>query len=542
MILAFLGLIFTFISILGYSFTFKRFFFNKKQYGYIQNLDIFYGVALLIFLSLFINFFSSINNFGLPIVVIGLFLFIYSLKIRIVYFYNYKIISIIFLFFIFISAENGLNYDSSLYHLQTIKWIYNYKISFGLANIENRLGLNSSWHYFLSIFNFGKLDLIYCINIIIYTIFLNELLIIKKKSQISFYFLFFSFFFISLFSLFHPMKNGIILNNLGSPEVDTIIMLIFLINIYLFLKLKESHDDNYFYLISTTTIIAFTIKISSFVLILLPLFVFIKKINYKKYINYYIFNFVLVLIWLISNFIKSGCFIFPIHQTCANVHWSISSDSAKHFSNIVQSFARDTRLREKFSDFNHTLDTYNWFVPWFNDYYLNTALLKIVTIIFIFSTIFLIVSSFIYKNKNFKFSINNYFYIFFFFILSFFIWFKAPEVRFGYGFLIGISCFLFSICFLKMKFIHQYIYHRQLILIICLLLIIKNIAYFKSFNQFLDRNFYYKDFEIVKIVDKYKIYYPGDNKFCNSFIDICIYQKNFLYSVKDNYSYTFIYK
>ena len=41
---------------------------------------------------------------------------------------------------------------------------------------------------------------------------------------------------------------------------------------------------------------------------------------------------------------------------------------------------------------------------------------------------------------------------------------------------------------------------------------------------------------------KNKIYYPGDNKFCNDFSDICIYQKKFHYNIKDYYSYTFIYK
>lgn len=542
MLLAFLGLIFSFISILGYTFFFKRIFFNKKQYCHIFNLDIFYGISLLIFLSIFLNFFSPINYFGLLILAIGFFLFVYSLKVGVVYFYNFRIILTIFLFFIFISIGNGLTYDSSLYHLQTIKWISNYKIFFGLANIENRLGLNSSWHYFLSIFNFGNLNLIYYINIIVYTIFLNELLVIKKKNRISFYFLFFSILFIFLFSLLHPMKNGIILNNLGSPEADTIIMLIFLINIYLYLKLKESHNNDYFCLILTTTIIGFTIKISSFSLILLPFFLYMNKTNYQKYINYYVFNFILVLIWFVSNFIKTGCFIFPIYKTCTNVYWSVTSETAKNFSNIVQSFARDTRLRERFLDFNHTLDTYNWFVPWFNDYYLNTALLKIVTIIVFSSVIFLIVSIFFFKITNYNLSINNYFYIYLFFLLSFFIWFKAPEVRFGFGLLIGFSCFLFSICFLRVKFIHKYIYHKQFILVICLFLIIKNINYFQNFKQFIDRNFFYKSFEIVKVIGKNKIYYPGDNKFCNDFLDICIYQKKFNYNIKDYYSYTFIFK
>ena len=39
-----------------------------------------------------------------------------------------------------------MNVDSPMYHLQVIKWLSFHKISFGLSNLEIRLGFNSSWH------------------------------------------------------------------------------------------------------------------------------------------------------------------------------------------------------------------------------------------------------------------------------------------------------------------------------------------------------------------------------------------------------------
>ena len=50
-----------------------------------------------------------------------------------------------------------------LYHLQTIKYNSNFKIILGLSNLEPRLGMNSSYHSLISIFNINlfKFDLFY---------------------------------------------------------------------------------------------------------------------------------------------------------------------------------------------------------------------------------------------------------------------------------------------------------------------------------------------------------------------------------------------
>ena len=73
---------------------------------------------------------------------------------------------------------------------------------------------------------------------------------------------------------------------------------------------------------------------------------------------------------------------------------------------MVKGFARDTRDRLRYLDFNHTIHTYNWFIPWFKDYFLNTALIKISSSILLLSSILIIVFSklnlfndFFLKNK-----------------------------------------------------------------------------------------------------------------------------------------------
>jgi hypothetical protein len=205
--ISFFALVLTYFSILGYSFIFKLFFFKKKTYNILNNFDIFFGISLLIFFSIFLNFFFSLNNFSLSILIIGLIFFFFSLRKYKLYNYNFKTIITIIFFLFLISHSNGLAYDSSLYHLQIIKFISDHKIIFGLSNIESRLGLNSSWYYFLSIFNIKNYYLIYLINIIIYAVLLNELFVSKKEKKISFFFLFFSIFFFIIFFINSSYKK-----------------------------------------------------------------------------------------------------------------------------------------------------------------------------------------------------------------------------------------------------------------------------------------------------------------------------------------------
>ena len=56
---------------------------------------------------------------------------------------------------------------------------------------------------------------------------------------------------------------------------------------------------------------------------------------------------------------------------------------------IYKSFARDTPLREKWTDFDYTLNSFDWLYPWFNEYVLETSFFIIIFIlIFIFLIFF----------------------------------------------------------------------------------------------------------------------------------------------------------
>ena len=155
----FFNLIFLFV-LTGYSFFFKRLINSKKVE--IFNLDLLYGFFVLLFISLFLNFFLPLKFLFYIIVVLGLLLFIEAVikkKIKI----NFLVYFIIIILFIFIIYQHSDNADTPMYHLQIIKWLNSEKIVFGLSNLEIRFGSN---FYGLELFLYFSLKLMILIQFI----------------------------------------------------------------------------------------------------------------------------------------------------------------------------------------------------------------------------------------------------------------------------------------------------------------------------------------------------------------------------------------
>ena len=87
-----------------------------------------------------------------------------------------------------------------------------------------------------------------------------------------------------------------------------------------------------------------------------------------------------------------------------NVSWSPGVDEIETYKNVVKSFARDTRERLLYNDLNHTIYTFNWFLPWLKDYALNTAFLKISFILIFFTSLIFLFFKKIYKNIKYRFN------------------------------------------------------------------------------------------------------------------------------------------
>lgn len=229
------------ISIFGYSLFFKSKLYRTNK-TIISNLDFLYGIFFLLFLSIFLNFFSPLMYFTIPIICVGVFLFLKGLRFKNfkINFFNYFIIIFLISFIAFYGRDNV---DLPMYHLQIIKWLSLHKITFGIANLEIRLGFSSSWHSLLSLLNLtiGSFSAKYYLSAVIFSVIIYEV-IKKKEIKFSFLFLYIFLCYLFLFSYLHPFNNGVILNYLGNPERDLVSMFIYVFSFYIFIKIFEEQE------------------------------------------------------------------------------------------------------------------------------------------------------------------------------------------------------------------------------------------------------------------------------------------------------------
>ena len=522
--------------IIGFSYILK-YFINSKNVN-IYNRDILYGLFSIFFLSLLINFFFPLKYFLLPFIIIGAisFLFcIYKKKLKINLFIHFLIL----FFMAFITYRHGDNIDSPMYHMQIIKWLSIEKVVFGLSNLELRFGINSLWFSFLSLFQFqlNEFNSIYILNFLPFSILFYEALEIKKKN-FSYIFLTLSISFLIFFSYLHPFANGIILNHLHNPEIDTVAMVFFIYCFYLFLKFQEEKNIDNFRLIVLSAIICFYTKISYMAVLVFPILVIIM--HYKMDLKKILINKLNLLIlssgvfWSLKSFINSGCLVFPVKLTCFNTSWSPDVNRIDKYSKIVKSFARDTRERLRYTEFDHTLYSFDWFVPWLNDYAANTAMLKISALIIIISMFLFVFSYFLKLNQNIDIDkIKKYLLCLLALFLNLAVWFQAPEIRFGWGTIIATACFFLSISL----FHNKYLEHLSIKGIKFLtILIFGLILYDNQQNLKIERIItpYGKNFVYSKI-NKFANYngfdfYFSNNWMCYDFKQICVN------SIEDKYN------
>ena len=534
MILTFAFILCLYSIVVGYSYIFKLLLNDWKNNDEILifNSDFIYGIFFLSLISIFFNFFIPLVKIIYPISLLGFLIFIYIFlkkKLRI----NLLSLIMITSSLIFISHTNEVNYDSMLYHLQIIKHNTFFKSIFGVGHLEIRYGMNSTWHSLISLFNisYGEFKVLYIFNILLYAFIINEVFSINlNKKNPSKLYLSISIAYIFIYSFFHPDRNGTFLENLGSPEVDTIVALLFIFAFYLFISLYENKNTQTSQILILLCVLIVTIKLSHAAILLLLFWFIIKENIYKKYIKTFIVSSLFGVSWLFKGFIATGCFLFPFSFSCFNTSWSLSSKTVDHFKDIIISFNRTGPDRLRYNDFDHTINSNDWILPWFKNYFLQTEFLYISFLIIGLSVILLL---FLYIKNKVLILDKNYFFLLIVSLISLILWFKAPEIRLGYGVIIGLVAITITILCMN---INNNLFNpglNKLIIIFPLLLVIyKNLNNISFFNDSFTRNFDTTGFKLIQNNDGVNIY-RSNVPFCLDIIDFCTFKTNKVFTIKN---------
>ncbi len=544
MLLAVLANYFILLIILGYSFFLKKIIYKYKEFK-VENKDILYGLIFLLFISLFFNFFFPLDKIRIFLILSGFIIFIFGLYKK-TFKINFFLYFLIIFFTTFIAFYNGINIDSPMYHLQIIKWLNLHKISFGISNLEIRLGFNSSWHSIISLLDisFGKFSLKYYLGSIFLGIIIYEVTKIKEKFCYSDLFLFLTISFLIFYSFLHPFSNGVILNHLGNPERDIAGMLFFFLSIYFFLKsLETNFDHNIINLLIISVFLCVTTRPTMAPIFLLLIFILLKKNNYKilNFIN--IFIFFTGFLWVLRSFFLSGCLLFPFNQTCFSTSWSVNINEVKFFVEEAMRYTRTLPTLNGLTDLEFSLNSYNWMGQWIREYFLSAAILQIGTCIILISIFILIISKLFkvnYVNKSISISDGL---IFITLIIIIFFWFiSAPETRYALGPIISLPCFFIYLVFKRFKMLelilNKSFYFSISLSILCLLLFSKNVLKFNNDDIFANNYKIPPNYSHIKKIGTFnnKDFYWGDFK-CIDFEKICVNTVKQNYSIENIFNY-----
>ena len=429
---------------------------NKINLDYFSS-QLLYGLIILSFIGLFLNFFFPLNKFLNTLILIIPIIFL--IKKKNIYFtkqfFLFSSISAIIIILL-IYESNVYRPDAGLYHLPYIKILNEEKIIFGLSNLHFRYAHISIIQYLSAISNniiFSQNGIVFAQALIASSVIINFLSKIYKYNKSQKYN--FHFFFLISASIYIAYK----MNRYSEYGNDAPSHFLFFFLISELLNLDKTKIEN---VANNFILIAFIIfnKITLLLCVLFS-FILLKNIKLKKLLKlkrtYFISLF--VIFWLLKNMIVSGCLLYPVKSVCSSsLFWtdikqvenvSIASEVwTKGWPDYTRSMSSNENQRISKESY---LKNFFWLSYWSKNH-----LVKIFNILLPYIVFLMILILIFYriKKKQKKLIINKTFLTLI--ILMFFstlFWFlKVPVFRYGYSYIISLICFIFAYSSIQFEF------------------------------------------------------------------------------------------
>jgi hypothetical protein len=448
----FFHIIIFFVSVVLFSFSIAGYgslIRLKNQNNFF--IDIFLGFTVISFIVTTSHFFLKINLLVSSLIfLIGLIIYLKKKNIDVSYEFIKKNIFYIIIVFLIIPMFISQKYheDFGYYHLPYALGFIEEKIVFGYSNINPAYVYNSIWLNLYSIFflngkNFDFLTLPSFILYLTFILFSLNQIISKKNKLISDYYL--------VVVLFYLILKFTRISEFG---VDIPSVIFSILGIYYFIKFFETILENekkkYFFLIVIFSLFSILIKLSTFPIILLSLYVYLRYFKNLKssLIDYrFLFIFLLFLSFLIQQFIYSGCFFFPTNLTCFNVNWFNTEflNLSKGLRLVNKSYFIEAK--EIYSPEEY-LSNFNWVYFWIKRNFIEVSEHFLTIIIPSFLFLFLLKKKdkfdLFFKEKN---------VLFVFLILSLIFWLHfSPVYRFAIHLFVTLAFIFLLNLFLSRNF------------------------------------------------------------------------------------------
>lgn len=269
------------------------------------------------------------------------------------------LLSIVFAY----GASRGyLHFDTGLYHAQAIRWIEEYGVIPGLANIHCRLGYNSSAFVLTALYS---MHFILPRSLHAVSGFMAFLLAAKslqmmgifsrKRVRISDFVKLSSFLYVSM-----------IFTEMMSPASDYFAMIFLFFLMIRWVELEEEGCRNIipYSLLCVLLVVNVTIKLSVAIMVLLvlkPAYVLIREKKIREICLYLLAGTISLLPYLLRNIIISGYLVYPFPGIdLFSFDWKLPLGETRYDSEEIKVYAKgmtDVRLKD--------LPMTEWFPGWF---------------------------------------------------------------------------------------------------------------------------------------------------------------------------------
>ena len=441
-ILFFLSIIVLSVSIAGYGSILSQ---NTKS-NFLN--DVFLGYLIISLVVTFLHLFFSISFLlNIFIFICGLFIF-YKKNLNL---NNLKLLKkknifylLILLLLIPMFFSQKYHEDFGYYHLPYALAFVEEKIVFGFGNISEPFLYNSIWLNLYPLFffdqNFSFLTLPSFLLFLSFIIFCTSKILKKKNIEISDYFL--------VTVLFYFLLKFTRISEFG---VDFPAVIFCILAIFYFIKFYETNKyfdkRSFFFLNLAFSIFSILIKLSAIPIIILPIYIYFTNLKNFKFLIFEI-NFLIIyllgIVFLVQQFVYSGCILYPTKFSCFNVNWfnpdHLNLSRKIELINKSYSVAKNIYTPEEY------LNNFTWFFFW-----IKRNLIEIVEHLITMLIPLLVFLIFLKKREKFNLIFKERSFLYFFCILSLIFWFNfSPVFRFAIHIFLTLM-FLISLSLLGSK-------------------------------------------------------------------------------------------
>ena len=346
------------------------------------------------------------------------------------------------------SSRGYMHYDTTLYHASAIRWIEEYGVVPGLANLQSRYGYNSAEfaHNALYSFKWYTGRSLHCTTgflamVSAHLLYDKELFTGRRTIQ--------SVDFVRIGLLYYL---GMLFAQMVSPASDYVAnLLIFDILILMLGRVKDrTLPADHYVLISLLAIYGITVKVSlaPMVLIcLIPFVYYIIKKDVRSILFCIVSGLVIAMPYFIRGYILSGWILYPSTLIkLGNPDWQVPIGEAQYDAKEISMWGRGITDATKWSDVTLT----NWIPSWFAA--LDTVEKVLITAV-ITSTVVLVAIEIRLGLSKIKGGLQRYnilleLPIAWIMLLGVVTWFVgAPLVRYGLGFVLSFPLLVVGILY-----------------------------------------------------------------------------------------------